>query len=309
MLPAGLGVGLMAFVESISAARAFRRPHDPPVDPDRELIALGAANVAGGFFRSYGAGGGLSQTAVNDDAGAKTQASELVTAAVVAMILVFFASLVADIPEATLGAIVLVAAIGLIDVAGLRALGRVRSDELVFGSITTASVLVLGTLAGLFVGVVVSLLSLFRHLNQPPTRVLGRQPGTQRYRDLALHPDGESEPGLLIVRVEGPLYFGNAQRVLDRIAGLVADSTSLPDVLLLDASAITDVDTTALAVLRERAERLAAAGTHVWFAAMTDTVLATARRTRRWPEVVADEETFPRVHDAVEAFRARSNPG
>jgi len=305
VLPAALGVALMAFVESISAARAFRRPEETRVDADRELLALGAANIAGGFFRSYGSGGGLSQTAVNDGAGARTQLAELVTASAVALVLVFLTSLVPYIPEATLGAIVLVAAIGLIDVAALRDIGRVRSDDMVFGTVAAAAVLLLGILAGLLVAVAVSLVSLFRRLNHPPVRVLGREPGTTRYRDVALHPDGETEPGLLIVRVEAPLYFGNAQRVLDRVAEIAAASDPLPGVLLMDLSSVPDLDTTAMWVVRERADRLEATGTQVWFAAMTDTVLATARRTRLWADLEERGAVHRRVHDAVEAFRAR----
>jgi sulfate permease, SulP family len=305
VLPAALGVALMAFVESIAAGRAFRHPDDPVVEPSRELIALGAANVAGGFFRSYGSGGGLSQTAVNDQAGARSQAAGLVTAAMTALVLLFLSSLVRYIPEASLGAIVLVAAIGLIDIPGLRSIGRVRPDDMVFGTIGAIGVLVLGTLPGLLLGVVVSLISLFRHLNHPPVRVLGWDPGDARYRDVAREPGAETVPRLLIVRIEGPLYFGNAQRVNDRIAHLIDTTNPRPRVVLFDATAVTDSDTTAMAVVRERSERLEAGGIELWLAGLRGNVLDTAKRAPLWPTFVSGGRIHPTLEAAVAAFRAR----
>jgi sulfate permease, SulP family len=305
LLPAAAGVALIAFVESIASARAFRRGDDPPVDPDRELIALGAANVGGGLFRAFPAGGGLSQTAVNDGAGARTQLAELATAGVVALVLIALAPLIRYIPEAALGGIVLVAAAGLMSRDEAQAVRRLRVQDWVFALATLAAVLVLGTLQGILVGVVVSLLTLFWDLNHPSIVVLSRQPGTDVFRNEAEHPDDERIPGLLMLRIESPLYFGNAQRVIDRVALHVRSADPQPRVLLLDCSAISDADTTSASVLAERADRLETSGTELWLAALTERVLGLARRSVRWDSAVERGQVHPTVAAAVDAFLKR----
>jgi sulfate permease, SulP family len=307
LLPAAAGIALMAFVESIAAARAFRSPDDPPVQPDRELLALGAASGVAGVFQAYPTGGGLSQTAVNDRAGARTQGAEMVTAGLVAIVLVALAPLFRFVPEAVLGAIVLVAAAGLLARDEARAIRKQRPQDWAFGTVTLASVLVLGTLEGILVGVVVSLLGLLWALNHPPVVVLGRRPGTDAYRDLAVHPGDETLPGMLIVRIESPLYFGNAQRVIDRVAQLVDESDPRPRVLLLDLSAVTDTDTTAAAVLAERTDRLETMGVEVWLAGMTNRTLEFARRGPRWARLEEEGRVQPTVSSAIRAFLARDD--
>jgi sulfate permease, SulP family len=302
LLPIAAGVALIAFVESIAAARAFRRGDDSPLDPDRELIALGIANVGGGLFRALPAGGGLSQTAVNDGAGARTQLAELATAGLVALVLIALAPLVQYIPEAALGGIVLVAAAGLLSRDEARTIRRQQVRDWGFGLVTLAVVLVLGTLQGILVGVVVSILELFWHLNHPPVIPLARKPRTDTFRSAADHPDDEQIPGLLILRIEAPLYFGNAQRTIDRVALHVRDADPQPRVLLLDCSAVSDADTTAASVLAERMDRLETAGTDVWLAALTGRVLELARRSPRWNSLEAQGRAYPTVAAAVDAF-------
>jgi sulfate permease, SulP family len=302
LLPTAAGVALIAFVESIAAARAFRRGDDPPLNPDRELIALGAANVGSGLFRAFPAGGGLSQTAVNDKAGARTQLAELSTAGLVALVLIALAPLVRYIPEAALGGIVLVAAAGLVSRNEARAIRRQRVQDWAFALVTLAAVLVLGTLQGILVGVVVSLLTLFWDLNHPPIIALARKPGTDVFRNAAEHPDDERIPGLLILRIESPMYFGNAQRVIDRVALHVRDADPPPRVLLLDCSVVSDADTTAASVLAERTDRLETSGTEVWLAALTERVLGLAQRSPRWNSLEERGQVHPTVAAAVDAF-------
>lgn len=306
LLPAAAGVALIAFVESIAAARAFRRGDDPPLNTDRELIALGAANAGAGLFRAFPAGGGLSQTAVNDRAGARTQLAELATAGLVALVLIALAPMVRYIPEAALGGIVLVAAAGLVSRDEARVIRRQRVKDWAFALVTLAAVLVLGTLQGILVGVVVSLLTLFWDLNHPPIIPLGRKPGTDVFRSAAGHPDDERVPGLLILRIESPMYFGNAQRVIDRIALHVRDADPPPRVLLLDCSAVSDADTTAASVLAERIDRLETSGTELWLAALTVRVLELARRSPRWDRLNEQGRVHPTVAAGVDAFLATS---
>lgn len=306
LLPAAAGVALIAFVESIAAARAFRRGDDPPLNTDRELIALGAANAGGGLFGTFPAGGGLSQTAVNDKAGARTQLAELATAGLVALVLIALAPMVRYIPEAALGGIVLVAAAGLLSRDEARVIRRQLVKDWAFALVTLAAVLVLGTLQGILVGVVVSLLTLFWDLNHPPIIPLARKPGTDVFRSAAGHPDDERVPGLLILRIESPMYFGNAQRVIDRVALHVREADPPPRVLLLDCSAVSDADTTAASVLAERIDRLETSGTEVWLAALTVRVLELARRSPRWDSLNEQGRVYPTVAAGVDAFLVTS---
>ncbi|MEA2025713.1 MAG: SulP family inorganic anion transporter [Chloroflexota bacterium] len=301
LLPAALAIALMSFIESMAASRSFRAPGDPALDADRELVALGAANLGGGLFSAYGAGGGLSQTAVNDGAGARTQAAGLVTVATTVIVLVAFTGILRFIPEAVLGAVVLVAAIGLVDTRDLREIRRIQPADLAMGLITLVVVLIAGVVVGLFVGLVASGVVLGWYVNHAPIRVLGRKPGTDIYRAHDLHPADETIAGLLIIRPEAGLYFGNAHRIVDRITRLVDESPERPDVLLMDMSVVSVVDSTAVAVIDEFASQVEATGVEVWSAALTDTTLGVARRTSSWLEREA-RTAYPTVPDAVAAF-------
>jgi SulP family sulfate permease len=171
-LPA-IGVALMSFTESIAAARAFRRSREPVPDANQELFALGMANLAGSFFQTFPAGGGTSQTAVNSKAGVKTQIAGLVTVGVVALTLLFLAPLVSLMPEATLGALVLVAAAGLVNVEEFREIAQIRRREMIWALIALLGVIVLGTLKGILVAVMISIFTLIAEANRPPVYALG----------------------------------------------------------------------------------------------------------------------------------------
>ena len=168
LLPAAAGVALMAFVESIAAGRAFTAQGEPEVDADQELRALGGANLAGGCFQAFPAGGGLSQTAVNRETGARSQLSGVVTAAVVVLTLLFLTPLFENLPQATLGAVVIVAVIGLVDLAALRRILAIRVRDFGLALVALAGVLMLGVLQGVLLAVVVSMLTLVHGANHPP---------------------------------------------------------------------------------------------------------------------------------------------
>lgn len=304
ILPDANGVAIMAFTESIAAARAFRATADPPVNADRELVALGAAGVAGGFFRAYPAGGGLSQTAVNDQAGAKSQAAELVTAAVTGLTLVALAPLFSNLPLAVLGGIVLVAAMGLADPTALGELRGERTDEWALALVAVAGVLIYGTLGGILVAVVLSLIVLLWHLNHPPIVTLGRDPRTGAYRDLAQDSKLETVPGLLVVRVEGRLFFANARTVTDRLLELVDATHPTPAVLLVDASSFNDADVTAAEAIEELHDALQRRDVQLWGANFGGRARALIERRPRWAE--ASERIFPTLDAAEAAFRMRS---
>lgn len=275
--PGAVGIALMSFTESIAVGRAFSRRGEARPDPNQELFALGAANVAGGLFATMPGGGGTSQTAVNSRAGARSQVAALVAAAATIAVLWFLAPLISLMPQATLAAVVIVTSVGLIDVADLAAIRRVRTVEFRWAVAAMAGVVVLGTLPGILVAIILSMGSLLRQANDPPLYVLGRKPGTDVFRARSPeHPEDESFPGLLIVRTEGRIYFANAQRLVDKATALVA--TTHPKVVLLDCSAVPDIEYTALKGLIDIEGSLRESGIELWLAALNPAALAVIQR-------------------------------
>jgi sulfate permease, SulP family len=303
LLPAAAGVALMAFVESIAAARAFATGGEPEVDADQELRALGAANVAAGCFQAFPAGGGLSQTAVNRETGACSQLAEVVTALVVVLTLLFLTPLFENLPQATLGAVVIVAVTGLVDLAALRRILDIRVRDFGLALVALAGVLVLGVLQGVLLAVIVSMLTLVYGANHPPIEVLGRRPGTGSWRDLDRHPDDETVPGLMVVRPVASIYFANAPRIRRRLLDLVDTAASPPDVLLVDFGAVPDIDITALDLLPMVDADLRGRGITLWLANINARPLDMLRRL---PDAEAwERRLFRELDDAATAFASR----
>ncbi len=204
---------ILAYIEGISAARALAQKHDYRISARTELLGLGMANLAAAFAQGYPVAGGLSQSVVNDKAGAKTPLALIFASLTLALCLLFLTDLLTNLPNVVLAAIVLVAVRGLIDVAALKHLYRVSRFEFSICMVAFAGVLLLGILKGVLLAVVVSLLMLLRGAARPHVAILGRIPGAHRYSDLARNPDNESIPGALIFRVEGALLYFNADHV------------------------------------------------------------------------------------------------
>ena len=278
MWPAAAGIALMSFTESIAAARAFGTSGEPRPDPNQELFALGVANAAGGLLGSMPSGGGTSQTAVNRLAGARSQVAALVTATAALATLLLLGPVIALMPQAALAAVVVFYSLELIKPAEFLAIRRVRRIEFRWAMSAFAGVVLLGTLQGILVAVIASLVSLAHQAYNPPVHVLGRKRGTTAFRArTAEHPDDETWPGLLILRPEGRLFFANAERVVDQISPLV--SSERPRVVLFDCRGVTDIEYTALRMLIEAEERLRAAGITLWLAGLNPQVLEVVRRS------------------------------
>ena len=304
MWPAAAGIALMSFAETIAVARAFAAPGEPRLAPNRELLATGLGNVAGGFIGAMPAGGGASQTAVNRRAGAKTQLAALVTAAAAVATLVLLAPLIALMPQAALAAVVVAYSVELIKPAEFLEIRRVRRVEFRWALIAFAGVLFLGTLNGILVAVVVSLLSLAQQAYNPPVHVIGRKRGTDVFRPRSDdHPDDESWPGLLILRPVGRLFFANAPRVSDTIRPMI--EAAQPSVVVLDCQAVLDIEYTALKVLTEAEERLRGEGVEVWLAGCNPEVLAVLRNSKLGQRL-GRERMFFNVAGAVERYEART---
>lgn len=303
--PGAMGIALISFIESIAAGRAFGRPHDPRPSPDRELVALGAANIAAGLFHAFPAGGGTSQTAVNAAAGARTQVAELVTAALVAATLLVLAPLIGLLPQAVLAAVVVVTSLPLLSPEDFRAIAHVRRTELAWAFAALAGVVLLGTLAGILVAVAISAVTLFYQANHPPLYAVGRKPGTGVFRPLSgEHPDDETIPGLLIVRTEGRMTFASAPRVGERLRALVEETK--PRVLLLECSAIPDFEYTALRALTGLERKLRERGITLWLAALNPEALRVVRRSPLGP-LLGRERMFRNLREAVAAFEGSSS--
>jgi SulP family sulfate permease len=304
MWPAAAGIALISFTESIAAARAFAKSSDPAINPNRELFAIGAANAAGAFIGSMPAGGGTSQTAVARNAGAQSQTASLVVAAAAFATLLFLAPVLALMPNATLAAVVIAYSIGLVSPSEMMAIRRVRNMEFRWAVIACLGVMVLGTLKGILVAIVVSLVGLMSLANNPRVDEIRRKRGTNVFRPRSPeHPDDEEIPGLLIARPEGRLYFGNAANVSAKLLALKGDST--PRVMLLDCSAIPGFEYSSLKMLVEGEERWREAGSQLWLASLNPEAMELVKHSPL-AERLGRERMFHTVEQAVAAFEARN---
>jgi MFS superfamily sulfate permease-like transporter len=276
--PVALGTALMSFTETIAAGRAFVRHGEPLPDANRELLATGLANLGGGLLGAMPAGGGTSQTAVNQHAGAQTQLAQLVTAAVALGVMLLLAPFIGQIPLAVLAAVVIVYSIGLFDPAEFRAIARVRRTELAWAFVALAGVVLLGTLQGILVAIVVSLAALAHQVSNPPVHVLGRKPGTNVFRPVSPeHPEDETFAGMLLLRTEGRIFFANAENIGQKILRLIAETR--PRIVVLDLSGVFDIEYTALKMLNEAEKRQRDAGCTIWVAGLNPGVLAMIQRS------------------------------
>ena len=295
-----LAIALMSFTETVAAGRAFTGEGEERPDPDQELVATGAANLLSGVFGAMPGGGGTSQTAVTRRAGARTQVSSLATAAMTLATLLFFAPVMTFLPQATLAAVVIAFSLDLMSPAGFRELRSFRTQEFRWALCACVGVVLLGTLKGIVAGVVLSMVSLVHMANNPPLYVLRRKPNTDVFRPVSpQHPEDESFEGLLILKTEGRIYFGNAQNIGDRIWPLLADAK--PKVLLLDCGATPNFEFTALKMLSEAEVKLMKGGIELWLAALTPEALSLIQRSPLG-ERLGRERMFFTVQQAVERY-------
>ena len=276
LVPGALGMALMSFTETIAVGRAFAAPGDPPINANRELVATGAANLGGALFGAMPGGGGASQTAVVRAAGGRSQKASLVTASAAAATMLLLAPLLGLLPNATLAAVVIVYSVGLIQPVEFLTIRKVRRMEFRWAIIAVLGVLIFGTLKGIVVAIIVSLIGLSSQAAYPRVSVIGRKRGADVLRPLSPeHPDDETFEGLLIVRPEGRLFFVNAQYVADQIGALVTQHK--PRVLALDMSRVFDIEYSALQMLIERDKRATERGAVVWLVGLNPGALEVVR--------------------------------
>jgi SulP family sulfate permease len=266
-----LGMALMSFTESIAAGRAFARVGEHAPLANRELIATGLANLGGALLGAMPAGGGTTQTAVNRRAGACTQAAGLVTAGVALATMLLLSALIGLIPHAALAAVVIVYSVGLFNPVEFRAIAHVRRTEFVWALVALAGVVLVGTLEGILIAIVVSLVALAYQVSDPPVYVLRRKPNTNVFRPVSdLHPNDESFPGLLLLRPEGRIFFANVEHVGQKIRSQII--ATRPTVVAVDLGGVFDIEYTALKMFTESEQKLRAAGITLWIANLNPNV-------------------------------------
>src|SRR5215813_1427004 len=276
--PGALGIALMSFTETIAAGRAFAKNDEPWPQANKELLATGIANVGGALFGAMPGGGGTTQTAVNRLSGACTQVAELVTATITLITMLLLAPMIALMPQATLAAVVIVYSVGLIKPGEFREILRVRRTEFIWALIAFAGVMFLGTLKGIIVAIIASIVALAYQAANPRLHVLGRKPGTNVFRPRSPeHTEDETFPGLLILRPEGRIFFANAEQLAHEMK--LQLEVAQPKIVALDLSAIFDLEYTALRMLGEAEKKHRERGIRLWLVAINPDVLSMIQKS------------------------------
>jgi MFS superfamily sulfate permease-like transporter len=306
LLPAAGGIFLVSFADEILTARSFAGKHNQHVRARQELLAMGTANAAAGLTQGFSVGASTSRTAVNDNMGARSQVAALIAAATVLLILLFLTEPVQYLPKAVLGALIVFAAVGLIDPQAWRALRAVDPVEVAIAGVTTGCVVVFGVLQALVVAVGLSVIDAVRRSARPHDAVLGWVESLGRYGDVSLHRSATVTPGLVVYRLDDRLFFANARYFKGRVREAIRAARSPVSWLVFDAEAVTHTDSTGLDALQGLAKDLHDDGI---------TLVVARLRTRMYEQfelsglaaTIGPEHFFPTVRAAADAFeRARA---
>lgn len=307
MLPAALGVVLMAYSEALGVAHEFAEKHGYEVDADQELNAHGVANLVSALFGGMLAAGSMSASAVKEEAGARSQVTNLVTWIVTIITVLFLTPLFKTLPEAVLGALIIHALWHILSSRKLQKIREASPVEFWFGVLALAGVLLVDVLEGMIIGLVASMLFVIYRSSRPHIASLGRVPGVPgAYSDLAQHPENTPVPGVLILRLNGVLYYANARTARDRIKTMIAEMEPPPQAVIMDAAVQEEIDVTSTYLLRDLYKELRAQGIDVYLAEVQAPVLDYGRRMGLL-EFVGEERVFPSVHTAVQHIE-RSQP-
>jgi high affinity sulfate transporter 1 len=287
LLLAAVGITLVSLTDTIATATSFAARRGDEVDADQEMVGMGAANISAGLFGGFAISTSGSRTAVAEQSGAKSQLTGVVGAGVVLLLLLAFPSLLADLPQTALAAVVIAAALSLMDFSVLTRYVRVRRSAAVLSVIATVGVVLFGVLQGILVAVILSILLFFRRNWWPHGEVLGRVDAIGGWHSVERYTDSEQVPGVVVYRWEAPLFFANSNIFLEQIRALVREQE--PRWVVLQCEAVTDVDLTAADMLRRLDEELNARGIHLAFVELRG----------RLSELVSDyglHETLDREH-------------
>ena len=299
------GIVFLAVGESVGAGRAYATQRGYQIDPDQEMVALGAANLTSGLFGGFTADASLSQTATAETAGARSQLSSLITAGLILATAMLLAPLFQNLPDAVLGAIVIAATLGLINIDEMRRYWRWRRTDFLIAVTAMVGVLLTTVLVGMIVAVLLSLLLLLYRASRPYVAVLGRMPGRAvTFVDLARHPDAEPVPNLVIVRLDAPLYFFNANVAKGQILDIVAAREPPPLAVLIDLAATADLDVTTTDMLFELVGDLRSRSIEVLVAQVRGAVRDRLRKTGLMGEL-GEDRVYLSIASAVTDVQRR----
>jgi SulP family sulfate permease len=298
LLPGAVAVAIIGYAESATVAESMGIEHGYDVEPDRELRAVGIANILSGLFQGFITGGGASQTAANDRAGAQTQLVSLLVAGLTVVTTIALLPLFRDLPQAALGAVVISAVVGFLNLAAMGRVRRLRRDSFVIALVAMVAVLALGVLQGLILAVVVSVGAFLIRSSRPSSSVLGRVPGTTAYVALEHAPAARTEPGRLVYRLNAPLLFVNAKRLRDGIRDQLGDADPPVRVVLLDLSFTPELDIESVNVLGSLRSELERQGVALWLAGVHAQVLEMLDRSGL-ADQIGRAHLYRDVEDAV----------
>jgi high affinity sulfate transporter 1 len=299
---AAVGVAVVAFADTAALSTTFAAKLGDPVDPNREIVALGAANLAAGLFQGFPMSASSSRTAVADAVGSKTQLTGVVGAVGIVGLLVFANDLLANLPSATLAAIVIIASFALFDLEEMRWLWRVRRSEFLLSLAALLGVTLAGVLEGLGIAIGLSLGDFVRRAWRPYDAVLGRVEGLRGYHDVERHPEAAQIPGLVIFRFDAPMFFANAEHFQRRLAGVIRAAKNVRWVVVA-AEPVTDIDTTAAETLRDILDEFEARGIQLVYAELKGPV-KDRLRTYGLYDRIGDEHFYPTLGRATSAYVA-----
>jgi high affinity sulfate transporter 1 len=296
LLIAAVGITLVSLTDTIATATSFAARRGDEVEPDQEMIGMGAANLAAGLFQGFAVSTSGSRTAVAEQSGAKSQVTGLVGAGLVLLLLLFLNGLLADLPQTTLAAVVIVAALSLMDLGILRRYFRVRKSALALSLVATTGVVLFGVLWGIAIAVTLAILMFFRRNWWPNGVVLAPVEGVPGWHSIETYPDAPQLPGILVYRWEAPLFFANAGIFRQQVRRLVRKQH--PAWVILQCEAITDIDVTAAEMLEQLDNELNSIGVHLAFAELRDRLQDLVRRYGLL-ETLDRERFYPTLKAAV----------
>jgi high affinity sulfate transporter 1 len=303
ILMGGLAVALVSFADTSVLSRTYAARLRTPVDPNQEMVGLGAANLAAAFFQGFPISSSSSRTPVAEAAGAKTQLTGVVGAVAIALLLVLAPNLLQHLPHTALAAVVIASAIGLIEVSDLRRIYRIQRWEFWLSMICFAGVAVLGAIPGIALAIVIAVIEFLWDGWRPHSAVLGRVEHVKGYHDITRYPEARLIPGLVLFRWDAPLFFANAELFHERALDAVASSPTAVRWLVVAAEPVTSVDVTAADAVCELDETLRAAGIHLRFAEMKDPVKDKLKRFGLFTRF-GEQSFFATVGEAVSTYLA-----
>ncbi len=296
-----IGITLVAVGDTVSVSAGFASKRGTEVDTDQEIVAIGTANVAAGFFGGFPVSTSSSRTAVADQAGAKSQLTGLVAAVLVLAMLLFVPGLVQWLPMPVLAAVIIVAGASLLDRMGLGRLWQVRRSEFAVAAVCFLGVALIGVLEGIVIAVVVSVFQIFIRAWQPYSAILGKPEDVPGYHDVSRYPEAAQVPGLVILRWDAPLFFANSILFRDRVRGVITATDPPPRWVIVAAEPITDIDTTAADMLVKLDEELNADDIHLAFAELKDPVRDKLERYSIY-ETIDPAHFYPTIKAAIRGF-------